>query len=435
MPTSMPSSTDIRKIKISEIIKGNPTRTGEKLFGSTPRNVYAIPLEYLTYNQENTRFLAEAKTFEAEYGRELDVSKSEDYDRIEDYIWEYSKDRNERTILSLLEDGQQKPGVITSAGVVLSGNRRLRLLNEIKRNPNRWGKNNRERLEELMNFEAVVLEDSELTPARLISLETHYQFGEDGKVDYNPIQKYLAAYNHTHSYEMDIKRVAQNFNVKTNEVKKWLEVYDLMIEYLEHTGQNNRFTALEKLEDPFLALNSFLKQLEKHTTSKVRWVYDDVDIEELKGIYYDNLFGGVLGEKSYRDIIKFFQDENIWKEYSSKMSGIDITTLLDINSYEMRYPDLKQDQVAEMRRADFAAIKGEEIKGAFANANFRESLTQYKAMPLTKAHELGTASSTILDYFKGVASRGKTLNEKPELLVILDNAIADIEDIKEIVNR
>lgn len=382
-------SSDIRKEKIQSIIQNDPpVKTGEKLFGGNPQNVYAIPVEYLSYYPNNSRFRAEAKTFEAENNRKLDISRPDDYKAVEDFIWNLSPAENEKTIDSLLKNTQEKPGIVTKDGVVLSGNRRLRMLNEICRHPEKYQARYPDNFQKLAKFEAVVIDEENLSPQRMVELEVHYQFGEDVKVEYDPIQKYIAAHDQHVEFGFDEVRIANNYNKKPSEVKKWLEIYDLMTEYLEYTGQSNHFTALRELEDPFIALNSKLKQLRSYSSSKVKWAYEEYDIEKLKYVYFDNLFArdAVNHEKRYRDILEYFNNESTWRALVEPKGSevVPVDSMETVEEYAKKYPNLPLEKVVAKRRSDFAEKNKSALEGAYVEANYKKLDLDQKTEPIDK---------------------------------------------------
>jgi hypothetical protein len=427
----MPYQPEVRKEKISEITKGKPVRTGERLFGGGRKDVYAVPLEYLTYNPKNTRFLAEAKTFEADEGRTLDISDPRDFAKIEDFIWKYRQERNESTIKSLLQNGQQKPGIVTRDGIVLSGNRRLRLLNEIRRNPAQYQRQNPERFEELSKFEAIVLDESDMTPEKIISMETYYQYGEDEKVDYNPIQLYLSANQQKNELGLQVEQIASNFKVSKAKVHTWLEVYNLMVEYLDYTGQKNRFIALDELEDPFLSLNRTLKKL-ANGSAQVNWAYDEVDIEDMKLVYFDYLYAQEKGEKKYRDLLDFFNDKKEWEAIKTAQGRLGTPTdeLKPLSDYEKENPDLSPEKVIEKRRSDFVQLNATTLGQGFREARRMSFNNEVEAKPSQKVEELQTLTAETLDYLKRMNHWGKEVTDKAHVRNILDQVSEDIAKIR-----
>ena len=186
-----PQTREARRAKLQEIRNSGRVISTVKVPGRGVQNVYKIPLQYLSYNPYNTRFLAQAKTLEKRLGRQLRDDDPEDVKQIEEFIWEEKESKNNSTIDSLVKDGQLVPGVVTIDGVILSGNRRFRLLNEITRNPEKWAAGNAN-IDGLDFFEAAIL-DEELDQKGIIRYESFYQYGAEDKADYDPIQKYIAA--------------------------------------------------------------------------------------------------------------------------------------------------------------------------------------------------------------------------------------------------
>lgn len=123
-------TTEERKLKIKEISKGTPVATGTKLkYQGEIRefDVYKIPLEFLVYNVENGRISSLVKSYKREYG-DLDMTRETDMNKIAQFLFESSKDRNEKTMRDLAQNGQLEPGIITMDGVIVDGNRRASLL-------------------------------------------------------------------------------------------------------------------------------------------------------------------------------------------------------------------------------------------------------------------------------------------------------------------
>ena len=92
-------------------------------------DVYEIPLELLRFNTKNGRILMEiASLNEATGERSIDVDDMDSQELIFRALWESNVERNTRTLEDLEEKDQQVPGVITSDGVIIDGNRRASLL-------------------------------------------------------------------------------------------------------------------------------------------------------------------------------------------------------------------------------------------------------------------------------------------------------------------
>ena len=141
-----------------------------------PMAVYKIPLDCLVYNKYNGRILSRVMSFEAQ-GKEIDLEEEDGKKTIEKFLWDSKEDRNKKTKEDIKKYGQKEVGIITKDGVIIDGNRRVMLLNQIDRYD---------------YFKAVVLTvKSDEDPVEIEKLETTYQMGEDEKLAYNPIEIYL----------------------------------------------------------------------------------------------------------------------------------------------------------------------------------------------------------------------------------------------------
>ena len=152
----------------------------QKLFykGATqPFDVYQIDLDWLVYNRHNGRIESEMLTWEFDHDVGDQDYTQEVHDRIGKFLWETNVERNRHTLKDIEAKQQQRPGIVSLDGVIIDGNRRAMLLGRIT--PRRA-------------FEAVILPDEYYENQKeIVRLETEYQIGEDSKLDYGPLEKYL----------------------------------------------------------------------------------------------------------------------------------------------------------------------------------------------------------------------------------------------------
>lgn len=177
-----------RKHQIKEIQSKDPFATGHQLLYRgvlKPFEVYEIPLDILIYNQYNGRIGSVVKSFEKQ-NHTLNPEMPEDVALIEQFLWNSKEKSNAKTLESLKSTGQIKFGIVTSDGVIIDGNRRASLMNRIRRDSD----STVEQKQRCEYFKAVILPDT-ATKRDILQLETSFQMGEDEKVDYNPIEKYL----------------------------------------------------------------------------------------------------------------------------------------------------------------------------------------------------------------------------------------------------
>lgn len=322
---------DVRIQKIQEIIERDKNRTDllnheimwEKQLKT--EKVYNIPLSYLIYNKYNGRILSRTKSLEKQK-QEINLETDEGRNLIENLLWESKVDRNKKTLASIKDFGQQKVGIITKDGVIIDGNRRAMLLNKIDRTG---------------YFKAIVLPVTlEENPIEIERLETTYQMGEDEKLRYNPIEKYLKAkqiYDKLIPKLKDtdaIKSIAEWMGETEGEIKKYLDTMAVMDEYLEYWEYDGIYTQLDKREDQFLSLSKWLNTFYGEASKKADWAYTDNDVDELKAIAFDfiRLRGGSeqgnFDGKEFRNLAEglsdkhFFGNKDIWVSFTAKHNEI-----------------------------------------------------------------------------------------------------------------
>ncbi|SHI57503.1 hypothetical protein [Algibacter luteus] len=313
---------EVRKEKIQEVINSCKDRTDllnhEIMWEGSLKTekVYNIPLPYLIYNKYNGRILSRTKSLEKQ-NQIIDLETEEGRNLIEKLLWESKIDRNKKTLQSLRDFKQQKVGIITKDGVIIDGNRRAMLLNKIDR---------------LGTFKAIVLPVTlEENPIEIERLETTYQMGEDEKLGYNPIEKYLKAKQIFDKLTPKIteteaiKSISDWMGEKESEVKKYLDTMAIMDEYLEYLEYDGIYTQLDSREDQFLFLTKWLNNFYGESSKRAFDGYSDSDVDDLKSIAFDYLrFRNEYDGKEFRNLAEgnrdkhFFGDKEIWSSFSSK---------------------------------------------------------------------------------------------------------------------
>lgn len=310
----------LRIKKLEEIQKSDPYENIRIWYEGENKKfpVYKIPLEYLIYNKYNGRIASLVKSFQKQY-RELDAEDPKDSKNIGEFLWESKKDRNTITMNSLLEIGQQKPGIVSSDGVVIAGNRRFMLLKKICDGREKWEKKGHN-IDRCQFFIASILPKN-ADPRGISRLETRYQMGEDEKLDYNPIEKYLKCKDLKEKYTFSVTEIAEMMGEKKSRIKEWLEIMELMDDYLNYLEYNGIYTRLEKREGQFVDLDGYLKRYENNRIVPIDWGYDKSDISDLKAVCFDYIRAGYEG-KEFRDIGRpakknegIFCKEKVWKEF------------------------------------------------------------------------------------------------------------------------
>ena len=303
-----------RKAKLDELkcSQLNQAMTGIPLrYKGTTRTeiVWRIPLDLLIYNKYNGRIGSDVLSYEKQNG-ELNAEKDDDRKIIEKFLYESKVDRNKITMDSLLKNGQQRYGIVTSDGTIVDGNRRAMLLNRLFHKRDELGYTYAQ-VEHCKYFLAIILPD-DAEEKDIQQLETIYQMGEDDKLDYNPIEKYLKC--------KELKRlgfseedIAQFMSEKPGQIKEWLKILALMEEYLQEYGYDGIYTRLEKTEGPFVDLQNYLESYAKQGANvrNMDWTYSDSDISDLKLVCFDYIRARYEG-KEFRDIAKTGKDGSIF---------------------------------------------------------------------------------------------------------------------------
>ncbi len=292
--------------KIAEIInRGQPHGEREILWqlGLISMKVYLIPLEYLVYNKYNGRILSETKSLESQ-NILIDVESESGKKRIEDLLFGSNPSGNRQTLESLKKIGQQEVGIITRDGVIVDGNRRAMLLKQAN----------------VDFFKAVVLDvTSEEDPIQIQKLETIYQMGQDEKLGYNAIEKYLKV-KELEKLGVERSKIAEWMGEPEPEIKELAEVMKTMDDYLDYLGYNGIYTQLEGREDQFINLTRCLNNFYGERSSKAFYGYRDRDVEDLRIISYDYIRVRYEG-KEFRKISfglqenHFFGNKEIWESF------------------------------------------------------------------------------------------------------------------------
>jgi hypothetical protein len=311
--------------KISHIIETTKEPHGKQdvlWHGSLhPMNAYEIPLEYLVYNKYNGRILSRTKTLESQ-GKLIDPETEQGKKVIEDLLWESKVSRNEITLKDIKEKEQLKVGIITKDGIVIDGNRRVMLLNRLKKS----------------HFRAIVLPVAlEDDPIEVERLETTYQMGEDEKLGYNPIEKYLKAKElykkliNNFSPAKSVEQIADWMGESAPQIKEWLSVVSVIDEYLEYVQYNGIYamadTHNDGKEDLFLFLRKWIETFYDKESQKGFDNYSNLDVDDLKRICFDYIrakIGKSYDGKDFRHIADgnrpnhFFGSKKVWENFSSR---------------------------------------------------------------------------------------------------------------------
>lgn len=134
-------------------------------------DAYEIPLEYLVYNPYNGRIGSVVKSYERQ-NHQLNPEDPDDKHIIEQFLWDSKPEANKKTKERLLKEHQQRHGIVTADGMIIDGNRRASLLNNIMADEsipfNEKG--------HCKYFIAIILPEG-ADKKEILALETTYQMG------------------------------------------------------------------------------------------------------------------------------------------------------------------------------------------------------------------------------------------------------------------
>lgn len=268
-------------------------------------DIYEIPLEYLIYNKRNGRILSGTKSYEAQ-GKDVDPETEQGRKNIEKLLWDSKRDRNKRTMEDMEKYGQKRIGIITNDGIIIDGNRRVMILQKLNKS----------------HFKAVILPVAlEDEPLEIEKLETSYQMGEDEKLQYNPIEKYLKAQS-LEKMDVSVSDMATWMGEKEATVKDYLKVMKTMDEYLEYWEYHYMYTQLYGREDHFINLTKWLNTFYGGGSMKAFDGYSNNDVDDLKSIAFDHIRAKYEG-KQFRLLGHglrpghLFGDREIWESFKN----------------------------------------------------------------------------------------------------------------------
>lgn len=242
--------------------------------------VYKVRLDQLFYNEQNDRIATWISQYRAQHdGHAPDASDLEHYNAvIEKFIVDSNPDAIRKTQNNIEMVDQREPGVVLADGRIIDGNRRFTCLRELAKKNDRFG-----------YFEAVILDRNIESSAKQIKLlELSIQHGEENKVDYNPIDRLVGVYNDiTATGLLSVEEYARSTNETEGEVRKRVEVANLMVEFLEFINAPKQFYIARDLQ-LYYPLEELLKLIKKCSTVD--------EAEDLKNAVFTNILMQTNGD-------------------------------------------------------------------------------------------------------------------------------------------
>jgi hypothetical protein len=150
---------------------------------------------------------------------------------------------------------QTEPLLITAAGIVVNGNRRLAAMRELLyKDPDRYGK--------FQNVRAAVL-PVDASPEDIEYVEAALQLAPETKLAYSWINRRLKLRRQRHELKLPIPRILESYRLENqSDIDRELAELALAEDYLEDiSGQPGNYSLIEDAEKLFTGLSANLNQL------------------------------------------------------------------------------------------------------------------------------------------------------------------------------
>ena len=308
--------------------------------------VYKVRLDALYYNDQNDRIATWITQYESENGKDsLSELNTDIYNRIiENFIFDSNPEAIRKTEKNIALVGQREPGVTLADGRIVDGNRRYTCLRRIQRTT-----------AEPVYFETVLMDmDIREDKKQIKLLELAIQHGEEKKVDYDLIDFAIGTYRDVVQTELlTIKEYAASTNEQPADVRKRIEIAEVICEFLEYIGLPEQYHVAREYQvySLFQEMIPLLRSLEE--TEKA----------ELKRIAFNNVLmkaipdqrkfirdiKGLIRSDSYRE---YFEDQRKWDAViHEKLQGKEIRTKEDVDVFASENTDIADELAMSMERA------------------------------------------------------------------------------------
>ncbi|MBE4704248.1 hypothetical protein [Spiroplasma platyhelix] len=300
----------------------NPSQTGMIIpsFPNKKFDVYEVPLEWLKFNPYNDRIASYIRSYEFK-NKNKDINywfSDEGQKLIANFLWESDVNSNDKTKEDLLRNKQHTFAIIDKNGLIIDGNRRVCILKKIcsEINYKNFNVNFFNKLKTIIIWEP-------LNKNQVMELETEIQMGQDGKIDYQPIEKYLKV-NKLLNEGFPEEKIASLIKKEVKDIREYKQVYNLMNSYLDYINAPNQFEFIKRMEDHFINLNKTLNYMRNENYS-ADWKYDDTDIFDFQIIAFCFVRSGYEGKK-FRKLLGSatqrngpFANKKMWDKFKEEI--------------------------------------------------------------------------------------------------------------------
>lgn len=134
------------------------------------------------------------------------------------------------------QEGQLEPGIATYDGVLINGNRRLAVLRALWNEPPK---------REKFKYMNVAILPKETTPAEMYLLEVTLQMTPETRARYGPITTLVELRRGIDKYKLEKEEVAKAMYLEPSKVDEYVELLQLIDEYLQFVKQPGKHKILE----------------------------------------------------------------------------------------------------------------------------------------------------------------------------------------------
>ena len=308
--------------------------------------VYKVRLDALYYNDQNDRIATWITQYESENGKDsLSELNTDIYNRIiENFIYDSNPDAIRKTEKNIALVSQREPGVTLADGRIVDGNRRYTCLRRIQRTTS-----------EPVYFETVLMDmDIREDKKQIKLLELAIQHGEEKKVDYDLIDFAIGTYRDVVQTKLlTIKEYATSTNEQPADVKKRIEIAEVICEFLEYIGLSEQYHVAREYQvySLFQEMIPLLRSLEETEKTKLKRIsFNNVLMKAIpdQRKFIRDIKALIRGD-SYRN---YFEDQRKWDDViHEKLHGKKIHTKEDIDAFALENSDIADELAMSMERA------------------------------------------------------------------------------------
>lgn len=309
--------------------------------------VYRVRLDLLYYNDQNDRIATWITQYKSDpENAAFDTLDREQYNKtIEGFIIASNPAAMEKTKNNIALVNQREPGVVLADGRIIDGNRRFTCLRLLHAEDPAFN-----------YFETVILEASVQEDHKQIKmLELAIQHGEEQRVDYNLIDLAIGAYHDiVETGLLTIDEYAESTGMSVSEIKRRLEVAQLIIDFLAFMGVPGQYHVAREMQ-VFSVFNELVPLLRRCETEQAR--------EELRRSVFNNtMMKTFIDQRKYMRDLKAMMDSGLYSSYIKKQNKIaeeleekkaeaGITTKKELDEFVKRNEDAAEELQISMERS------------------------------------------------------------------------------------